>query len=138
MVDRVSPSQRSAIMSRIRKHDSQPERLMHAALRSVGVRFSTYSRLPGTPDIVIKAARTAVFVHGCYWHGCPRHYRPAKSRTEYWHAKIAGNKRRDARNSRRLRQLGWAVLTVWECDAQAKAITAARRIARAVEKRLDQ
>jgi DNA mismatch endonuclease (patch repair protein) len=73
--------------------------------------------LPGKPDIVLPKHQTVVFVHGCFWHGhtdCP-HFRLPKSRRAWWKAKILGNQLRDARNEQQLRELGWHVVTIWEC-----------------------
>jgi DNA mismatch endonuclease (patch repair protein) len=122
-------------MRSIRKMNTRPERALRHALRSAGVRHRTYADLPGTPDIIVPASKVAVFVHGCFWHACPKHYRPAKTRTEYWLPKIARNKARDARNARALRRLGWAVLTIWECQALEAPDAAAARVARAAQRR---
>jgi DNA mismatch endonuclease (patch repair protein) len=75
-----------------------------------------HRRLPGTPDFAFPAARVAVFVHGCFWHGCPRHYRPPRSNGPFWRRKVEGNRRRDRRAARALRALGWRAVTVWEHD----------------------
>ena len=69
-----------------------------------------------TPDLVCHESRIAVFVHGCYWHGCEKHYKTPKTNSAYWGPKIAANRRRDRRNSARMRRRGWAVLVFWEHD----------------------
>lgn len=72
--------------------------------------------LPGKPDFVFRRERVAVFVDGCFWHGCRRHCRMPKSRLDFWRPKIARNKRRDLEVNRILRAMGWRVLRVWEHD----------------------
>lgn len=106
-------------MAAIRGKDTGPELAVRRMLHAMGYRYRLHrSDLPGTPDIVLPRRRKAIFVHGCFWHGhqgCPRHVIPA-TRREWWVAKIDGNRRRDARNIRRLRRLGWSVTVVWECS----------------------
>lgn len=123
-------------MSRIRKTDSKPELILRAALRKEGVRFRTYATLPGTPDLAVPDARIAVFVHGCFWHGCPHHYRRPRSNLEYWIPKLERNQRRDSRNARQLRAAGWSVMVAWECKIRENAERVAIKIAKAREKRL--
>src|SRR5437879_5177297 len=119
MNDRLSPSQRSEIMSRIRGRDTLPERTVRRLLHKLGYRFRLYRHdLPGRPDIVLPRHHAIIFVHGCFWHGhehCRRSSVP-KSRTDYWAPKIAKTKERDKRNSAQLRVLGWRVLTIRECE----------------------
>ena len=71
--------------------------------------------LPGRPDFAFRKERVAVFVDGCFWHRCPRCYRPPKSSQDYWVAKIARNVKRDAESTKRLKEKGWKVARVWEC-----------------------
>lgn len=132
VTDTISAATRSRVMSRIRKTDTKPELAVRDALKRKRIRYSTYNRLPGTPDIVIRDSRVVLFVHGCYWHGCPKHYRPAKSNTTYWHAKINSNQTRDRRAARKLRRAGWSVLTIWECEAINHADRAIARVQRHV------
>jgi DNA mismatch endonuclease (patch repair protein) len=87
-------------------------------LHKLGFRFRLHrGDLPGTPDIVLPRFRTALFVHGCYWHGhaCRLGQLP-KSNLEYWAPKIASNKERDARKQQELIDLGWNVVVVWQCE----------------------
>lgn len=106
-------------MSRIRGSDTVPEHLVRLFLRSVGIRYRLNDRrLPGRPDIVVPRAKTVVFVHGCYWHrhqGCSLTTTP-KSNTEFWTSKFAGNVERDRRKEQALRELGWTVEVIWECE----------------------
>jgi DNA mismatch endonuclease (patch repair protein) len=90
--------------------------------------FSKYTKLPGTPDITFVRSRAVVFVHGCFWHGCPQHYRPPKTSLDYWIPKLARNQARDRVVRRRLRDEAWSVLTVWECQVKKDPMRVARRI----------
>ena len=122
-------------MSRIRSKDTKPELFVRSLLHRLGFRFTVNGprnkRLPGKPDIVLPKYSTVILVHGCFWHGhegC-RHYRLPKTRTEWWTAKIAGNRERDAKNFARLRERGWHVVQLWACEFD----TAAKREALAAE-----
>jgi DNA mismatch endonuclease (patch repair protein) len=119
MVDIVSPQTRSRMMASIRGADTAPELLVRAYLHRAGLRFHVHVRqLPGTPDIVFPNRKLAVFVHGCFWHrhvGCPYCTTPA-TRPDFWARKFEANRARDRRNVEQLHQIGWAVLTVWECQ----------------------
>jgi DNA mismatch endonuclease (patch repair protein) len=120
-VDRLTPEARSALMSRIRSKDTNPELAVRRLLHSLGYRFRLHRRvLPGTPDIVLPGRGAVIVVHGCFWHGhdgCRLAAKPA-TRPEFWSAKIAANKRRDRLAIGRLRRLGWRVMVVWECAAR--------------------
>jgi len=98
--------------------DTTPERRLRSALHKLGLRYRVNLRpLPGvrrTADVVFPGPRIAVFVDGCYWHGCPEHYRPARANQQFWHAKIDGNKARDAETDRLLLAAGWVSIRVWE------------------------
>lgn len=118
-MDRLGHQHRSWNMSRIRGRDTNPERAVRSLLHRLGFRFRLHERsLPGTPDIVLSRYRTAVFVHGCFWHrhnNCRFAYTP-KSRRAFWTAKFRNNQQRDARNRKALNDAGWHVLVVWECE----------------------
>jgi len=124
-MDRLTKERRSWNMSRIPARDTKPEIVVRSMLHKMGYRFRIQPKgLPGKPDIVLPKYRTAVFVHGCFWHGhenC-RDFTPPKTRTEWWLAKINGNRKRDAAIAEQLEQLGWQVLVIWECE-----LTSARR-----------
>lgn len=129
MTDTISRARRSALMSRIRSKDTQPELAVRRLVHSLGYRYVLHDkRLPGKPDLVFPARGKVIFVHGCFWHGhhCPKASRP-KSNAHYWAAKIAGNKARDRRHRRTQRVRGWRVLVVFECSAQAPRIEALTR-----------
>lgn len=106
-------------MSRIRGNGLKPERVVAAALADLGLRARrNIKSLPGSPDFVLDRERIALFVHGCFWHACPKHLRMPRTRREFWAEKFAGNSARDARAARALRRSGWSVLTVWEHDTR--------------------
>ena len=81
------------------------------------------SKLPGKPDFVFSKLKTAVFVDGCFWHGCPRHGTSPKTRAAFWLAKLTGNKARDRRVNRLLRARDWKVLRIWEHELARKNLT---------------
>lgn len=121
MPDKLTSESRSRLMSRIGGKNTAPELTVRKALHAAGYRFRLHRRdLPGTPDIVLPRYRSAIFVHGCFWHGhdCPRGRLPA-TRTEFWETKIRGNQARDARNKEALEARGWQVLTIWTCELKA-------------------
>lgn len=119
-MDRVSAYTRSRMMSRIRGKDTLPELRVRKYLHSAGFRYRLHdSKLPGKPDLVFVSRRICLFVHGCFWHACPRcadGRRKPKSNRAYWLPKIRRNKSRDELNKRRLRSAGWKVLIIWECE----------------------
>ena len=107
-------------MARIRGVDTKPELWVRRALHAQGYRFRLHVRgLPGKPDIVFAKRRTAVFVHGCFWHrhGCKKTTHP-KSRQDYWQDKFATNVARDQRNAEALTADGWRIFVVWECEVE--------------------
>ncbi len=123
MTDRISKERRSWNMSRIRSKDTVPEVRVRSFLHRAGYRFRLHDKsLPGSPDIVLKKHRTSIFVHGCYWHrhpGCKFAYTP-KSRIEFWETKFQQNIDRDKKNEQLLVEMGWKVLTVWECETKTE------------------
>ncbi|MDO3507186.1 very short patch repair endonuclease [Ralstonia pseudosolanacearum] len=122
-MDRLTPDRRSRLMSRIRSKDTKPEVEVRSTLHRMGYRYVLHRRgLPGTPDLVFPARRKVLFVHGCYWHGhtCKYGKAQSKSNVEFWQKKIDANRRRDRRNTRKLRAAGWSVATVWECQIKQR------------------
>ena len=117
-----------------RRTDTKPEVALRSALHRRGLRFRkdfpvrVEGRRPIRPDIVFTRARVAVFVDGCFWHGCPSCHRPPSSNQEYWTRKVARNMARDRRNARVLRRDGWTVLRVWEHALRADPAKVLRRI----------
>ncbi len=128
-MDSLTPEHRSWNMSRIRSGNTKPERLVRSLLHRMGYRFRLHRKdLPGRPDIVLPGRRTVILVHGCYWHrhpGCRLAYTP-KSNIAFWEAKFNENVNRDQRQRSRLSELGWNVITVWECETKELATLAER------------
>lgn len=116
--DRPSKDARSRLMARVRNRDTGPELEVRSLLHRAGYRFRLHpADLTGTPDIVLPKFRTAIFVHGCFWHGhdCPKGARPGTN-VEFWNAKLDRNRQRDQTVRDALGREGWGVLTVWECE----------------------
>ncbi len=118
MSDVHTPEQRSFNMSRIRSKDTKPEMLVRKFLFSQGFRFRLHDKkLPGKPDIVLKKYKTVIFIHGCFWHGhegC-RYFVVPKTRTEWWLAKINRNRELDRLNMKKLKEMEWRVIEIFEC-----------------------
>lgn len=129
-MDIVDRKTRSRMMSGIRGKDTKPELIVRSYLHRAGLRFRLHPKLlPGKPDLVLARYRTAVFVHGCFWHrheGCRYTTTPAEN-AEFWQEKFAGNVRRDARAKQLLEDLGWNILIIWACQTKeqdlAKLVT---------------
>ena len=121
---------RSYNMSRIRGKDTKPEEIVRKYLFAQGFRFRKNDfHLPGKPDIVLPKYKTIVFVNGCFWHhhNC-RYFVWPKSNAEFWKKKIDGNVERDERNIRELREMGWKVLVIWECEIKKEGDNRLRRL----------
>jgi DNA mismatch endonuclease, patch repair protein len=119
MSAREDAAVRSATMRAVKSRDTGPERKVRAILRAFAPGYRLHrADVPGRPDIAYVGARRAIFVHGCFWHGheCPRGARAPKANADYWRAKIARNRARDARNLEALAARGWRALVVWECE----------------------
>ncbi len=110
---------RSFNMSRIKGTNTKPEEIVRHYLFSQGFRYrKNYSQLPGKPDIVLPKYKTVIFVNGCFWHkheGCKYFVWP-QSNAEFWREKIQGTVDRDIRNEKTLKESGWRVITIWECE----------------------
>ncbi len=116
-MDRVSKATRSRIMASVRsKGNRTTEALIGRLLWANGFRgYRKHWHVSGKPDFAWPGRKIAIFVDGCFWHGCPRCDRPSKSNLRFWRQKISGNRNRDARVCRQLRKLGWKVIRIWEC-----------------------
>lgn len=116
-------------MRSVKRAHTGPEIRVRQALHALGLRFRLHRRdLPGSPDIVLPRFRTAVFVHGCFWHrhlNC-RYATTPKSRQDYWLPKFEANVERDARKEAQLQNLGWRVLVIWECETKTREVLKAR------------
>ena len=129
MTDVFPPEKRSAVMRRVKGRDTAPELAVRKALTALGARYRLHRKnLPGNPDIVLPGRRLALFVHGCFWHGhdCARGARVPKQNREYWLAKVARNRARDAASRDKLTGLGWRVETIWECELKDAAALSQR------------
>lgn len=132
MPDIWPPEVRSRMMARIRSRETGPELQLRAALRSAGIRYRAYPRIPGRPDIGISGTRIVVLVHGCFWHGCPRHYQAPATRASFWRDKLQDNRRRDRRANRMLRSAGFVPMTFWECEIEGSLPRVVARIRKAL------
>jgi DNA mismatch endonuclease (patch repair protein) len=125
-MDTFSPAVRSRVMARIRATDTAPEKRVRSALHRAGFRFTLHDRkLPGVPDIVLPSTRACVFVHGCFWHQCPKCGTGARSVTSnrsYWGPKLERNKARDIDAALSLKLGGWRVFVVWECETNGPRV----------------
>lgn len=116
-------------MSRVRSSNTRPERALRKALWQRGCRYRIQHKVDGVRiDIAFPRPKVAVFVDGCFWHGCPTHYREPPSNQTYWAKKLLSNKSRDERNRVQLEALGWTVIRVWECEIDTAAWAAAERV----------
>lgn len=120
-MDKLTASQRSAIMARVKTKGSKPELQVRSALHRLGYRYRLHcEELPGRPDLVFPAKKKVIFVHGCFWHGhyCPRGKLPATN-VEFWKTKICKNRKRDAKLLEQLQTLGWDAEIIWECEIRS-------------------
>ncbi|MEU7028685.1 very short patch repair endonuclease [Streptomyces sp. NPDC046275] len=124
----ASSAARRRNMQAIRSRDTKPEQLLRRLVHAQGLRYRVGARplpdLRRTADLVFRPAKVAVFVDGCYWHGCPEHYVSPRTNQDYWSGKVAGNVARDRDTDQRLSEAGWLVLRFWEHeDAEACCTT---------------
>lgn len=121
MADTVTKKVRSHIMSSVKQKHTKPEVAVRSLLHRLGYRFRLHRKdLPGSPDIVLPKYRTAIFVHGCFWHQhekCSKARRPS-SNLEYWNTKLDENISRDKKKEKELSELGWQIVTVWQCETR--------------------
>lgn len=117
MTDTLSKVARSFRMSLVRGKNTKPELVVRKIVCKLGYRYRLHaSRLPGRPDLSFAHRRRVIFVHGCFWHKHPRCHRLPKSRLGFWLPKLQANRRRDLRNQRSLKKMGWRYLVIWECE----------------------
>jgi DNA mismatch endonuclease, patch repair protein len=110
----LDEEQRRLCMSRNRGRDTKPEVTLRKACWALGLRYVLHPRLPGCPDFILPRHRVAVFVDGCFWHGCPEHYHAPSTRADFWARKIDATRKRDASVRHELEAGGWKVVRVWE------------------------
>jgi len=128
-MDTLTPEERSKRMSLVRGRGTKPEMLVRRLIHGMGYRYRLHRRdLPGNPDLVFPSRRRAIFVHGCFWH---RHRqcklaRIPKSRHDFWVPKLEGNRQRDVANQKRLREIGWDLMVIWECETRDREVLSER------------
>ena len=124
VIHKVS-EQRSRNMSAIKSKNTKPEIAVRKLLHSMGYRFRLHRKdLPGSPDIVLPKYKTAIFVHGCFWHrheNCKYASTP-KTRKEFWESKFKANVKRDQEIQEKIKNIGWQYVVVWECEIKNEKI----------------
>jgi DNA mismatch endonuclease, patch repair protein len=122
MADVFTKAKRSAVMGRIRSSGNKDTELKLIALfRKHGIRgWRRNSSLIGKPDFIFPSSRLAIFVDGCFWHGCAKHSKPPKTNSDYWRQKLRRNRKRDREVARTLRSRGWIVIRLWEHDLSVR------------------
>jgi DNA mismatch endonuclease (patch repair protein) len=122
--------------------DTGPEKTLRSTLQRMGLRFRKDEKpiddIDCKADVIFQSAKVCVFVDGCFWHGCPRHFRPPKINTEWWMEKVRDNQERDKKKTKLIKKRGWVVLRYWEHAARHdNVIKIAERISAIVRERLD-
>jgi DNA mismatch endonuclease, patch repair protein len=139
-----APSASSDVVRRVmqanRSFNTTPEARLRSALHQLGIRFRKHvnvdSEVKCKADVVFRRVRTCIFVDGCYWHGCPKHFQNPKANHAWWKEKIADNRNRDRRKTTALRKRGWTVIRIWEHQLKGKNTKQiARRIANTIKRK---
>ena len=128
MVDNLTKEQRSKCMSRIRSKWTVQEVKIHNYLKGNKIKHKMHPRLIGKPDILLTNTNVVVFLHGCFWHKCPKCYKEPKSRKDYWLPKIDNNVKRDKKYARILKLEGYKVLKLWEHEVKKDFNKALKKI----------
>lgn len=130
MVDIVDQATRSRMMAGIKSKNTKPELIMRKGLFARGLRFRLHMKeLPGKPDLVFPKYKIVLFVHGCFWHAHDCHlFKIPSSNQEFWQKKLTGNMERDIVQQEKLRQAGWRVLTVFECELKGQPAPVVERL----------
>ncbi|NHA14134.1 very short patch repair endonuclease [Thioalkalivibrio sp. XN279] len=136
MVDSLDPDQRRRCMASNRSCDTSPETRLRHQLWRRGLRYRLKVPLPGKPDIVFTGSKVAVFVDGCFWHGCPKHKNLPRTNADFWKKKIDATRARDKRVTRQLQRDGWSVIRVWEHDLGRRLAVTVGRIEKHVRTRM--
>jgi DNA mismatch endonuclease, patch repair protein len=118
MLDNLTKEQRSYCMSKIRSKWTDQEKKIHNHLKSHKIKHNMHPNITGSPDILLRDIDTVLFLHGCFWHKCPKCYKEPKSNKEYWLPKIENNVKRDGKNVRLLRKQGFKVRKIWEHEVK--------------------
>ena len=137
MADRLTPEHRSWNMSRIKSKNTKPEIVLRSLLHRSGFRFRLHDKkLPGRPDIVLPKYQSVIFVNGCFWHRhehCKLSYTP-KSRQNFWDKKFSDTVNRDQKKIKLLKESGWNVITVWECELNSNPASILKRTISTIKK----
>ena len=129
---------RSQVMKAVGKRDTAPELRLRLDLWRLGLRYRKHPRIAKTrPDFAFVGSRIAVFVDGCFWHGCPHHYVAPVGNAAFWQEKLRRNRARDRLVNKRLENDGWTVFRVWECEVNRRLEWVSTRIRQLVEQRRD-
>ena len=119
MVDKFSKQKRSEIMSRIKSKNTKPEMTVRKIIYSLGYRYRLHRKdLPGKPDLAFISKKKVIFINGCFWHGhsgCKKSALP-DTNYDFWNDKITNNVNRDTLNYKRLGDMGWKYLVIWQCE----------------------
>ena len=119
LLRKLAPETRHRVMASIKSKDTRPELLLRKALWKQGIRYRVNLRIDSIRvDIAIPKDNLALFIDGCFWHGCPAHYRRPMRNEQYWNPKLERNQARDARNKSQLESNGWTVLRIWEHEVR--------------------
>jgi len=132
MADKFDAKTRSKIMSSIKSSGTKPEIKIKKSIRGLG--FSYQPKMKGSPDFVNKKARIALYLQGCFWHACPKHYKLPKTNKDYWSKKIKRNLERDKKNFSFLKKKGYKIIKIWECDALKSPEKAKDKIMKLIKK----
>jgi len=136
--DMMGRSQRSDCMSKIRGKDTKVEVVLRKAVWRNGLRYRLHAKLPGTPDLVFPRSKVALFIDGCFWHGCPTHGVRPRTNRAFWADKLKKNVERDKQTNRELREIGWKVIRCWEHEVEKRLDRLVVRIGQAVKNRYRQ
>ncbi|WP_410052411.1 very short patch repair endonuclease [Bradyrhizobium sp. SZCCHNS30122] len=136
MADVLTPEQRRLNMSRIRGTNTKPEKALRSALHGEGLRFRIHRRdIPGCPDVVFPRLKIAVFVDGCFWHGCPEHQTMPRTNSHFWKQKLQRNRERDRAVTQELEAADWKVLRFWEHEVRQQLPSVLRTVKRTIRHR---
>ncbi len=132
MTDVMTKEQRSYNMSRIRSKWTSPERKIHNILKGRKVKHKMHPKIEGNPDIIISEHKIAVFIHGCFWHKCPKCFKAPSTRVDFWSKKIEDTIKRDKESTRKLKSNGWKIIRIWEHEIRKDSYTAVKKIIKLV------
>jgi len=132
--DVMTAEQRSRCMSKVKGKDTGPEMMLRKVLWAKGWRYRIKSSILGRPDIIFPGKHIAIFVDGCFWHGCPLHGTRPKSNRKFWMDKIEGNIKRDKKVTDKLKKSGWTVIRIWEHEIKDGLDLAVEQVEKALSK----